>query len=512
MLLQRADGISKLVRLEADGSGFDPTFVPPADVSASSNPWVMGLQAAGDKIVLARRSSPTDASVVVLRLTVDGALDAGFPSTGTLGDPGLFATPAAVAAQADGSVIVGTTVEGVGGRLIKFAKFLNNGPQDGAYGGGDGFATVPFSGQATLQAMTLLPDNSLVAVGKSAEGTLLFPAYMRLNAAGVVVAGSLGTFTVDIGASQGFSNRPVGIVATSDGTKVITGMLIRDPGRTSFFAALALRLDATEQGAGYVLDSNGAFRSMRPAGGAPPACVFDNPKSTATTYRGIALARDRGGVVVDRSGGLHRFTAGVLKLLPAPHGGPSWPGQDIARGVALRPGLGGGYVVDLFGFLHPFRVGGNAAPPAARGAPGFTFDAARGVALMPDGKSGYVVDLFGGLHRFAVGSSALPPLPHGGPTFPFDAARGVSILPDGSGGFVVDLVGVLHPFRIGASPGPSVTPVAKLTPGQDRARGLAFLSTTGMTSSSLGAAAAAGSGVSAEATDVPRRYIPPPTP
>src|SRR5205085_6312134 len=37
-------------------------------------------------------------------------------------------------------------------------------------------------------------------------------------------------------------------------------------------------------------------------------------------------------------------------------GGPSWPGQDIARGVGLYPAHGG-YVVDAYGGLHPFTQG-----------------------------------------------------------------------------------------------------------------------------------------------------------
>ena len=218
--------------------------------------------------------------------------------------------------------------------------------------------------------------------------------------------------------------------------------------------------------------------------------------------------------MVDKTGALRRFTAGVLPALAGRSGGPRWPGADIARGVALLPHSKGGYVVDLFGALHPFSVGSHARPPLSGHGPTFGSDAARGVALMPNGKGGYVLDLFGGIHRFSVGSGPLAPATHGAPVFHSDAARGIAILPDGSGGYIVDLFGALHPFGIGANARPSVTPTVAVTPGQDRARGLAFINTTQMTSSSLRAAeaAAAGPGVAGDGPEGPRRVIAAPVP
>jgi hypothetical protein len=180
------------------------------------------------------------------------------------------------------------------------------------------------------------------------------------------------------------------------------------------------------------------------------------------------------GFTLDGFGGLHTFSLPGVQPPAASHGGPYWPGWNIARGVALLPNDTGGYVLDGYGGLHPFGVGPFAAPPAAQHGPYWPgFDIARGVTLTEDGAGGYIVDGYGGLHRFSVGAHTLPPLPTGGPHWPgFNIARGVTLGPVG-GGYILDGYGGTHGFATaGVTPPPlHGTP---FWPGWDIARGIDY--------------------------------------
>ena len=44
-----------------------------------------------------------------------------------------------------------------------------------------------------------------------------------------------------------------------------------------------------------------------------------------------------------------------------------WPGQDVARGIALAPDGDGGWILDYSGGLHPFGTGGDRGPSDDRG-------------------------------------------------------------------------------------------------------------------------------------------------
>jgi hypothetical protein len=191
------------------------------------------------------------------------------------------------------------------------------------------------------------------------------------------------------------------------------------------------------------------------------------PSAASTTWSGELL--------LDGFGGLHHVdTFGPVPT--AVFDAPSWPGWDIARGVALRADQTGGFVLDGFGGLHWFSLGTRRRAPAVFGAafwPGW--DIAQGVALMPDGSGGFTVDGFGGLHWFSLGTPRRAPAVFDAPFWPgWDIARGVAILPDGSGGFVLDGWGAVHWFSIG-----SRRPAVRADPdawrmGVDHACGLAF--------------------------------------
>jgi hypothetical protein len=150
----------------------------------------------------------------------------------------------------------------------------------------------------------------------------------------------------------------------------------------------------------------------------------------------------------------------------------SWPGWNIARGIALAPGGQGGYVLDGFGGLHVF--GGGTMPPALATTgywPGW--DIARGVVLSPDGQGGYVLDGFGGLHVFGNA----PAVPVSGYWRGWDIARGIALDacdPTGHSGWVMDGYGGLHVF--GGAP---ALPTSGYWPGWTIARGIASVCTNG---------------------------------
>jgi hypothetical protein len=167
----------------------------------------------------------------------------------------------------------------------------------------------------------------------------------------------------------------------------------------------------------------------------------------------------RGGYVLDGFGGLHPLALTGAPAAPAITNSPSWPGWDIARGVARR-GTTGGYVLDGWGGIHPWAKPGSPLPPKPSGSPmWWGQDLARGIAVLPDRTGGYVLDATGALYPFRIGSGPLPPPVTDGPSWPGeDRARGIALLPDGSGGYVVDSSGALFPFRLGSG-GPAVPPV-----------------------------------------------------
>jgi subtilisin family serine protease len=132
---------------------------------------------------------------------------------------------------------------------------------------------------------------------------------------------------------------------------------------------------------GYVLDSFGRVHRFG---------VGDNPRPRAThgspswpnwdIARGIALTPSgRGGYVVDGFGGIHRFAVGNASLPPAASAGPYWAFFDVARGIALSRDGAGGWVVDPNGTLYGFRTG-SRTPARPSGGPSWPGqDRARGL-------------------------------------------------------------------------------------------------------------------------------------
>lgn len=123
---------------------------------------------------------------------------------------------------------------------------------------------------------------------------------------------------------------------------------------------------------------------------------------------------------------------------PEAEGAPVWPGQDVARAVAIGGPSGlAGYVLSATGNLVPF----NGAPAAA-GNPGWSWDIARDVEVRDDGSSGYVLDGWGGVHAFGGAPGASSSHWVEGQ----DHARRLELRSDGSSGYLMTQQGGVYPF------------------------------------------------------------------
>ena len=217
-------------------------------------------------------------------------------------------------------------------------------------------------------------------------------------------------------------------------------------------------LQGSDGPGGFALDGYGGIHPWGSA--APVAQAVSWPGWDIA--RGIAVQQGaQGGYVLDGWGGLHNFGKA-----PAAQASAYWPGWDIARGIVLRPDGVSGYVLDGWGGIHPF--GGAPIVQTSAYWPGW--DIARGIALRPDGVSGYVLDGWGGIHPFG-GAPVLQTTAY----WPqWDIARGLALSPDGRSGWVLDGWNGIHP----AGNAPALSSSGYF-PGQDVARGISAVDAGG---------------------------------
>ena len=102
---------------------------------------------------------------------------------------------------------------------------------------------------------------------------------------------------------------------------------------------------------------------------------------------------------------------------------PYWPGGDVARDLVILPNKGGGYLLDRSGGIHRFSVEGGSMPPSLVVKPPYFagLDRARALVMTPDFSRGYLADSRGLLHPFSFIGPAPPETD--GPKFSFDIAR-----------------------------------------------------------------------------------------
>lgn len=160
--------------------------------------------------------------------------------------------------------------------------------------------------------------------------------------------------------------------------------------------AVGVALQGNDTG-GFVVDANGVVSSFGTVGGSVRPCrivpirgiSLDPTPSIGSTYH-------RRGVTIDPYGVIQIFCdSPSIDTWGAPQW--NWP---IARGVVMTqdgPGFGsGGFVVDGWGVVHAFGKA-QLLTKSTGYWPGQ--DIARGIAVDGNG-NGVVVDLWGGMHQF----------------------------------------------------------------------------------------------------------------
>jgi hypothetical protein len=237
-------------------------------------------------------------------------------------------------------------------------------------------------------------------------------------------------------------------------------------------AHTAVALIKGGRGAGYELDGYGR---IHPFGGAPTVKYSSGSWPGWDIARGIAITpgssrRAASGYVLDGYGGVHPFAAGSAARPPGERkgAGPYWPNWDIARAIVLSTAHSG-YVMDGYGGIHPFAAGKAPLPPGVRGS-GYwpDWDIARALVLSTP-TSGYQLDGFGGIHPFAGGRATMPSPPNH-KTAPYwsgwDIARGIALVGPHRG-YVLDGWGGIHPFAPAGTRLPPISGTPLYWPGWD---------------------------------------------
>jgi hypothetical protein len=154
---------------------------------------------------------------------------------------------------------------------------------------------------------------------------------------------------------------------------------------------------------GYVVDGWGGIHPFAVDGRNPPAVVASAYWPGWDIVRGIAIQPDGGGgYVLDAWGGQHPFSIGGVsppRIVPGPTDAPYRPGVDWARGLARpfpsHPDTG--VILGATGAMNPFGTARQLADWTGPSWPGW--DIARGIAASGEGDTcALVVDGVGGLH------------------------------------------------------------------------------------------------------------------
>jgi uncharacterized delta-60 repeat protein len=184
----------------------------------------LAVQANG-KLVIVGRAAERLGDFALIRLDLDGNLDATFGTGGrVLTDfAGASETAYAVAVQPDGKIVVAGTTAGSGtGNDFAVARYLPSGELDGSFGSG-GKVVTPLGPDAdTAYAMVLQPDGKIVVGGDTNNGsnqTGLDFALVRYLPDGTLDAsfGSAGIVTTPIAAFGGRDSIYALAVQTIDG-------------------------------------------------------------------------------------------------------------------------------------------------------------------------------------------------------------------------------------------------------------------------------------------------------
>jgi uncharacterized delta-60 repeat protein len=236
------------LKVRADGSP-DPTFGS-AGVrllsfgSAEDHAYTVASMADG-RLVLAGNSGPSqgNADFAVARLLANGQLDGAFGKGGTVSIDFARGYDSAYAAVtlSDGSIVLGGESSNGSNADFAFARLRVDGSPDPAFGVGGKVVVTVGVGDDRVNAMTVLADGAIVAVGESWANGAPQLAVVRLRSDGSLdpAFGSGGKVI----APSGTSTTGMSVAVQADGRLVIAGTI--DDGTDSNF--LIVRLTANGQ-------------------------------------------------------------------------------------------------------------------------------------------------------------------------------------------------------------------------------------------------------------------------
>ena len=158
------------------------------------------------------------------------------------------------------------------------------------------------------------------------------------------------------------ATQPAGGVAldATGGLHPFGGVSLNTSGAPAFAGDLARGLAVLPDGSGgWVLDANGGVHNFGAAPQVHPTAAWSGDVARAL----VVLPDNISGYVLDMSGGLHPFGPRAVSF----SGLPSWPGQDMARGLSVSvtsTGVAGGWVMDRTGAITSFGSVGSLGQPA----------------------------------------------------------------------------------------------------------------------------------------------------
>ncbi len=160
--------VGVIVRLTSSGS-IDTIFGPNGDGTFTADfgtfSEINGLARQSDgKLVAIGGNGPFSASMRVIRLTADGALDTTFAGDGIAEVSKALATvPEAVVIQSDGKIVVAASL-GSGNTGLTVFRLLNDGTLDTDFDS-DGFASATVTGTDKAQGLAIQSDGKIIVVG-----------------------------------------------------------------------------------------------------------------------------------------------------------------------------------------------------------------------------------------------------------------------------------------------------------------------------------------------------------
>jgi uncharacterized delta-60 repeat protein len=199
----------------------------------------VALQSTGAIVVAGSIGSPFPfgGDAAVLRYTPTGALDTTFGSGGIadLAATG-FTGPTSVVVQSNGQILIGGSANGATDIDLAVARLNADGSLDTSFGGsGTGIALADFGYQAVVNALTLQPDGSIVAVGDTTDPSTFVTSFAaaRFTSTGLLDStfGAGGEVVVGFGGQNALA---LAVALQANGNILVAGDANSDLGDVDF--------------------------------------------------------------------------------------------------------------------------------------------------------------------------------------------------------------------------------------------------------------------------------------